>query len=105
MARELLVAILAGIVSAATLQLDGDNVVRSVIVLATGLRIEIEAAYVSNNRVHCASRKRRSSIEWVTYLKCDRIKLYRCLWKFDNTPASLTSQSKPERRLPTARLP
>jgi len=41
MAGERLVAILAGIVSAATFQLDGDNVVRSVIVLATGLRIEI----------------------------------------------------------------
>ena len=41
MAGERLVAILAGIVSAATFQLNGDNVVRSVIVLATGLRIEI----------------------------------------------------------------
>ena len=41
MAGERLVAILAGIVGTATLQLDGDNVVRSVIVLATGLRIEI----------------------------------------------------------------
>jgi hypothetical protein len=113
MARELLVAFLAGIVSAATLQLNGDNVVRSVIVLATGLRIEIEAAYVSNNGVHCASRKRKSSIELVTYLKCDRIKLYRCLRRFDNTPSSLTRQSNPEvstggkarPRLPTARLP
>ena len=89
MARELLVAFLAGIVSAATLQLNGDNVVRSVIVLATGLRIEIEAAYVSNNGVHCASRKRKSSIELVTYLKCDRIHRFFVVIGFKHVPVAV----------------
>ena len=50
------VTILAGIVDSAALHLDRDNVGGAAIVLATGLRIEIDATHVSEARNHCAIR-------------------------------------------------
>jgi hypothetical protein len=46
------VAILARIVDAAAFHLDRNNVVRSAIVFAAALRIEIYATHVSNGRGH-----------------------------------------------------
>lgn len=52
MAGERRVAILAGIVEAATFHLDGDDVGRPAIVLATGLYIEIYAMHVRESGNH-----------------------------------------------------
>jgi hypothetical protein len=46
------VAVGAGIVKAATFHLDGDDVSRAVIVLATGLRIEIYAMHLRESGNH-----------------------------------------------------
>jgi hypothetical protein len=46
MSGEGIVAILAGIVNAATFHLDGEDVRGTVIMLAAGLRVEMDATYV-----------------------------------------------------------
>ena len=51
------VTIFAGIVDATALHLDRNNVARSVIVLATSLRIKIDAANLGKSRNHCEPRK------------------------------------------------
>jgi hypothetical protein len=52
MIGERLVAILAGIKKTATLHLDGDDVSRPAIMLATGLRIEVYATDVGRSQRH-----------------------------------------------------
>src|SRR5208283_6139479 len=49
---ERLVAILAGIVLAATFHLDGNDVSRPVIMLTTGLRVEIYATHARRSQRH-----------------------------------------------------
>src|SRR5208282_3761347 len=52
MIGERLVAILAGIVLAATFHLDGNDVSRPVIMLTTGLRVEIYATHARRSQRH-----------------------------------------------------
>jgi|ERR1700723_3762416 len=52
MIGKCLVAILAGIVQAATFHLDGDDVGRSVIVFTTGLRVEIYTTHARRSQRH-----------------------------------------------------
>jgi hypothetical protein len=52
MIGERVVAIFAGIVNAAALHLDRNDVRRAVVVFATGLRIEMDATHFRKSRKH-----------------------------------------------------
>jgi hypothetical protein len=68
-------AILAGVVHAAALQLDGNDVIGSAIVLATSLRVKICTTHVPNGRGHCGHYERRISDKQVAHPNVNRIKL------------------------------
>ncbi len=55
--------VLAGIVDATALHSDGDDVSGSVVVLATGLRIEIDPANFWKSRNHRVGRKQKASAD------------------------------------------
>ena len=47
------VAVFAGVVKATALHLDRNNIRRPMIMLATGLRVEIDATHLRKNGKHC----------------------------------------------------